>query len=115
MVSPYRPHSGHLLVAEIRSVISRLIETRDERRDRFVQNAIETRLRPSSDKVLKVLTEQGISRTLAKKTLGVARRHRAFTIVAVVETLTRISGKLANAGEQSAMDQKASALQSLAT
>ncbi len=39
----------------------------------------------------------------------------AFTIFAVVDALTRISGKLANAGERSEVDQKASALLSLAT
>ncbi len=37
-----------------------------------------------------------------------------FGRVAVVDALTRISGKLANAGERSAVDQKASALLSLA-
>ncbi len=36
------------------------------------------------------------------------------TIFAVVDALTRISAKLANAGERSVVDQKASALLSLA-
>ena len=40
--------------------------------------------------------------------------HGVATIFAVVDALTRISGKLANAGERSAVDQKASALLSLA-
>ena len=38
----------------------------------------------------------------------------AFTVFAVVDALTRISGKLANAGERSAVDRKAAALLSLA-
>ncbi len=37
-----------------------------------------------------------------------------ITIFAVVDALTRISGKLANAGGRSEVDQKASALLSLA-
>ena len=104
-------------VADIRGIIARLVETRDERRDGFVQvvkKAMETRLGSSSDEVLKVLTKQGITRTLAKEALEVARSHGAFTIFAVVDALTRISGKLANAGERSEVDQKASALLSLA-
>ena len=40
--------------------------------------------------------------------------HSVATIFAVVDALTRISGKLANAGERSAVDQKASPLLSLA-
>ncbi len=116
-------------VADIRGIIARLVETRDahgtsptcgwdlSRRDGFAQvvkRAMETRLGSSSDEVLKVLAKQGITRTLAKEALEVASRHGAFTIFAVVDALTRISGKLANAGERSAVDQKASALLSLA-
>ena len=114
-----RKHTANVYeaVADIRGIIARLVETRDERRDGFVQvvkKAMETRLGSSSDEVLKVLAKQGITRTLAKEALEVARRHGAFTIFAVVDALTRVSGKLANAGERSAVDQRASALLSLA-
>ncbi len=120
-----RKHTAnvHESVADIRGIIARLVETRDahmrdlSRRDGFVQvmkKAMETRLGSSSDEVLKVLAKQGITRTLAKEALEVARTHGAFTIFAVVDALTRISGKLANAGERSVVDQRASALLSLA-
>ena len=114
-----RKHTANVYdaVADIRGIIARLVETRDERRDGFVQvvkKAMETRLGSSSDEVLKVLAKQGITRTLAKEALEVAGRHGAFTIFAVVDALTRISGKLANAGERNAVDPKASALLSLA-
>jgi len=114
-----RKHTANVYesVAEIRGIIARLVEKRDERRDGFVQvvkKAMETRLGSSSDEVLKVLAKQGITRTLAKEALEVARAHGAFTIFAVVDALTRVSGKLANAGERSEVDQKASALLSLA-
>jgi len=75
---------------------------------------LETRLGLSSDEVLKVLAKQGITRTLAKEALEVACRHGALTIFAVVDALTRIAGKLANAGQRCEVDQKASALLSLA-
>lgn len=114
-----RKHTANVYesVAELRGIIARLVEKRDERRDGFVQvvkKAMETRLGSSSDDVLKLLAKQGITRTLAKEALEVARTHGAFTIFAVVDALTRISGKLANAGERSEVDQKASALLSLA-
>ncbi len=114
-----RKHTANVYesVADIRGIIARLVETRDERRDGFVQvvkKAMETRLGWSSDEVLKVLAKQGITRALAKEALEVAGRHGAFTVFAVVDALTRISGKLANAGERSAVDQRASALLSLA-
>ena len=64
--------------------------------------------------MLKVLAKQGITRSLAKEALEIAGRHGALTIFAIVDALTRISGKLANAGERSAVDQRASALLSLA-
>ena len=113
-----RKHTANVYesVAEIRGIIARLVAKREERRDGFVQvvkKAMETRLGSSSDEVLKVLAKQGITRTLAKEALEAARRHGAFTIFAVVDALTRISGKLANAGERSVVDQKASALLSL--
>ncbi len=73
-----RKHTANVYesVAEIRGIIARLVETRDERRDGFVQvvkKAMETRLGSSSDEVLKVLAKQGITRTLAKEALEVAR------------------------------------------
>ncbi|MFQ5473780.1 MAG: DUF932 domain-containing protein, partial [Dehalococcoidia bacterium] len=114
-----RKHTANVYesVAEIRGIIARLVEKRDERRDGFVQvvkKAMETRLGSSSEEVLKVLTKQGITRNLAKEALEIARRRGAFTIFTVVDALTRISGKLANAGERSDVDQKASAPLSLA-
>ena len=114
-----RKHTANVYesVADIRNIIARLVETRDERRDGFVQvvkKAMETRLGSNSDEVLKVLAKQGITRTLAKDALEMARRQGAFTIFAVVDALTRISGRFANAGDRSEVDQKASALLSLA-
>ena len=70
-------------MADILGIIARLVETRDERRDGFVQvvkKAMETRLGSSSDEVLKVLAKQGITRTLAKEALEVARSHGAVTM-----------------------------------
>ncbi len=46
--------------------------------------------------------------------IEIARQRGGFTIFALVDALTRISGKLANAGDRSEADAKASALLALA-
>ena len=86
-----RKHTANVYeaVADIRGIIARLVETRDahkwdlSRRDGFdqvVKKAMETRLGSSSDEVLKVLAKQGITRTLAKEALEIARRHGAVAM-----------------------------------
>ncbi len=86
-----RKHSANVYesVADIRGIIARLVEKRDahkwdlSRRDGFVQvvkKAMETRLGSSSDDVLKVPAKQGITRTLAKEALEIARRHGEVTM-----------------------------------
>ncbi len=92
-----RKHTANVYesVADIRGIITRLVETRDAHgtsptcgwvlspRDGFVQvvkKAMETRLGSSSDEVLKVLAKQDITRTLAKEALEVARRHGAVAM-----------------------------------
>lgn len=61
------------------------------------------------DNVMKVLNERGIAKKLAKGALEIARQRSGFTIFALVDALTRLSGKLANAGDRSEADAKASA------
>ncbi|NOX57612.1 MAG: DUF932 domain-containing protein [Planctomycetes bacterium] len=114
-----RKHTAnvHEAIAAIRSIIERLVTRRDERRDGFanvIKRAMETRLGDDADDVLKVLAQQGITRTLAKDALAIARGHGALTIFAVVDAITRISGQYANAGQRSEVDAKASALLDLA-
>jgi hypothetical protein len=73
-----------------------------------------TKLADNTDDVLKVLTKHGITRTLAKKATGIARVQGGSTIFAVVDALTRLAGRLQNAGDGSEADGRASALLALA-
>ncbi len=60
-------HDG---LRDIREIIARLVECRDQRRDSFVrvvEKAAAERLGSDADKVLEVLKDHGIRRTLAKE------------------------------------------------
>lgn len=114
-----RKHTAnvHEAFGEIRGIVERLVTKRDERRDGFVKvirRAMETRLGEDSDEVLKVLSQKGITRTLAKEALEVAKQSGRFTVFSLVDALTRISGRMKFAGERTEADVKASALLALA-
>lgn len=114
-----RKHTAnvHEAFSEIRRIICRLAEKRDERRDGFVnaiRKAMQTRLGDSADEVLKLLAKRGLTRTLAKSALELAQRKGALTIFAVVDALTRLAGETTFAGQRTEVDAKASALLELA-
>ncbi len=107
----------HDAFGEIRGIIERLVNKRDERRDGFVRvirRAMGTRIGEVADEVLKVLTQRGITRVLAKEALESARRSGRFTVFSLVDALTRISGRMKFAGERTEADARASALLALA-
>jgi hypothetical protein len=114
-----RKHTAnvHDSLCEIRRLVEGLVEKRDARRDGFVhviRKAMGQKLGDDTEEVLKLLNDRGFAKKLAKEGLEIARRRGALTIFAVVDALTRISGKLANAGDRSEADAKASALLALA-
>lgn len=115
-----RKHTAnvHEAVSEIRNIIERLVEKRDARRDGFasvIQKAMAAKLGDDADEVLKVLTKQGLTQSLAKEAVEVARSQGGLTIFALVDALTRIAGKRKFAGERTEVDQRASALLALAS
>jgi hypothetical protein len=63
---------------------------------------------------MQVLQRHGITKALAKQAVEIARRHGGFTIFAVVDALTRLSAKIAHAGDRAETDEKAGRLLSLA-
>jgi hypothetical protein len=75
---------------------------------------METRIGEDADEVLKVLTQRGITRVLAKEALESAKRSGRFTVFSLVDALTRISGRMKFAGERTEADARASALLALA-
>lgn len=114
-----RKHTAnvHEALSEIRRAIENLVAKRDQRRDGFakaVRQAMETTLGGDAEEVLKALGQNGIPRTLAKEAVEIAGTQGRFTIFAMVDALTRIAGKVVNAGERLLVDQKAAGLLSLA-
>jgi hypothetical protein len=114
-----RKHTANVWdsLSEIRRIIARLVETRDERRDGFarvMKKAFETRLGDNAEDVAKVLFKHGIPRDLAKQALVLAGRQGRFTIFSLVDALTRAAGQYANAGDRMEADEKAGALLALA-
>ena len=92
------------LLCEIRLAIQSLVRRRDERRDGFaaaIKTAMQTKLGDDADEVHQILGQIGIARTLAKEAVTIAQQQGRFTIFALVDALTRIAGRMVNAGERS--------------
>ncbi|NOT01209.1 MAG: DUF932 domain-containing protein [Phycisphaerales bacterium] len=114
-----RKHTAnvHEAFSEIRRIVERLVATRDERRDGFarvIRKAMESKIGDDADQVLKLLCGKGITRTVAKEALEIAKESGRFTVFSLVDALTRISGRMKFAGERTDADAKASALLALA-
>ena len=75
---------------------------------------METTLGSDADEVKKALSQTGIPRVLGKQAVEIAQEKGRFTIFAIVDALTRIAGKIANAGDRVEVDHKAGQLLSLA-
>jgi hypothetical protein len=114
-----RKHTAnvHESLSEIRRIIEALVQKRDARRDGFakvVRKAMETRLGDEADEVAEVLAKAGVIQMLGKRALEIAREQGRFTIFALVDALTRLSGEMKNAGERTEADQRAGQLLQLA-
>jgi hypothetical protein len=119
MTVPTRKHTANVgnVLTDIRRAIDSLVARRDERRDGFVKvigKAMKERLGSDADEVLKELSKNGIPRNLAKEALEIARQQGAFTIFALVDALTRLGGRVQNAGDRLDIDAKAAQLLLLA-
>lgn len=113
-----RKHTANVRDAlrDIRVLINRLVERRDERRDRFVEvikKAMNTSLGSDEEEVLKSLSKHGVGKALAKEALEVARRQGRFTVFALVDAITRIAARHANAGDRTDVDANAGPLLAL--
>lgn len=114
-----RKHTAnvHDALSEIRRTIDALVAKRDARKDGFVsliRKAMATKLGDEAEDVERVLTRNGITRQLAKDALAIARCHGKFTIWALVDALTRLTGRIQHAGDRTDADQKAASLLALA-
>lgn len=102
---------------EIRRLIERLAQRRDERRDGFfrvISKAMRETLGSDADEVIKSLSSEGIPRGLATKATELARQSGRFSIFSVVDALTRLAQEVRYAGDRVEIDAKAATLLALA-
>jgi len=105
------------VLTDIRRSIDSLVRRRDERRDGFVKvmtKAMKDKLGDDAEGVLKELAKNGIPRQLAKDALEIAQQQGRFTIFSLVDALTRLAGRVMNAGDRLEIDAKAAQLLMLA-
>jgi hypothetical protein len=114
-----RKHTAnvHDSLCDIRRIIEALVLKRDARRDTFarvIEKAMKTELGSETDEVQKILSQNGIARTLAKEAITAAQAQGRLTIFSMVDALTRIAGRIVNAGDRVEVDYKAGKLLALA-
>ena len=110
-----RKHTANVgdCLGEIRRIVESLVAKRDERRDGFVaaiKAAMSTPLAADAEGALAELLKTGYTRALAAEAVDIARQQGRLTIFTVVDALTRLAGRLRNAGERTDADQKAARL-----
>tara|TARA_R110001592_G_scaffold153763_2_gene382517 strand:+ start:1079 stop:2104 length:1026 start_codon:yes stop_codon:yes gene_type:complete len=101
----------------IRRIIENLVYKVDARRDGFIhviEKAMRKRLGSDAEEVLKALHKHGIPRNLAQEAMKMAKAQGEFTLFALIDALTRMAGKIPNAGDRIELDTKAAGLLALA-
>ncbi len=114
-----RRHIGNVQEAldDVREVIATLVKKRDERRDSFasaIKLAMSTPFGEDAEEVRKTLAKQGVSSRLADQAIELVAPWETYSVFGIVDALTRIAGRLENAGDRLLVDQKAASLLSLA-
>ncbi len=120
LVSYSRKHTANVETAlgEFRKIIRHLVESSSVRKDKFaksISRAQQTSLGTSTDQVSKVLTGFGLAAGSVKEAVeAMAAKSDGFTVYNAVDSLTRVTGRLQNAGERVEQDGKIGQLLSLA-
>jgi hypothetical protein len=114
-----RKHTAkvHDALADIRSAIARLVESRDARRDGFVrviENAMRERIGDDAEAALKAVQRHGVTGKIAKEAISLAESRGAFTIFAVVDAITTLASRMQFAGDRVDTEQKAASMLALA-
>lgn len=120
VVSYSRKHTANVVEAvdDIRLLLRRLVQIRNQRKDAFAKamaNAMETKLGSTKDEVSQMLASQGIGMSYVKAAVEMMENQsRQFTLFQAVDALTRLTGRLENAGDRAEQDVKIGRLLSLA-
>ena len=115
-----RKHTAnvHDALPEITGLLDQLVKSRDQRRDAFVRQmtaAQTTVLGDDREATLKALTGKGIPQNSIREALNMVTANESrFTVFALVDALTRISGRIRHAGDRAEMDARIGRLLTLA-
>jgi hypothetical protein len=114
-----RKHTAnvHEALGEVRRSIETLVAQRDARRDGFakvIRKAMQEQLGSDADEVLKLVTQRGISRGVAKQALEIAAEKGRLTIFSLVDALTRLTREVKWIGDRTDVDGKVASLLALA-
>ncbi len=116
-----RKHTANVgnAVDDLRFLLKRLIQTRDSRKDAFtatIKQAMATSLGSTSDDVAKALNGFGIAAGYIKDAVEMmATQSSGYTVFKAVDSLTRITGRISNAGDRAEQDSKVGRLLSMAS
>jgi hypothetical protein len=108
-------HTGKVqeFLPNLERILAQLVEKRDARKDAFskvIAKAMKEKVGSAEEDVLKLLSSHGISKSVALEAKELAKREGRFTIFTLVDALTRIAGRMKNAGERMEVDMKAAKL-----
>jgi len=115
-----RKHTAnvHDALPEITSLLDQLVKSRDQRRDAFVRQmtvAQKSVLGEDREATMNALTGKGIPQNSIREALNmVTASGSRFTVFALVDALTRISGRIRNAGDRAEQDSRIGRLLALA-
>jgi hypothetical protein len=115
-----RKHTAnvHDALPEITGLLDQLVKSRDRRRDAFVRQmtaAQTTVIGSDRDDTMKALAGKGIPQNSIREALNmVTASGSRFTVFALVDALTRISGRIRHAGDRAEIDSRIGRLLTLA-
>jgi hypothetical protein len=115
-----RKHTAnvHDALPEITGLLKQLVASRDKRRDAFVRQmtAAQTSvLGQDQEETMKALSGRGIPQHVVKEAMKmVSTSGSRFTVFALVDALTRISGRIRQAGDRAELDARIGRLLTLA-
>jgi hypothetical protein len=103
---------------DIQDIIRRLVRSRNARRDAFansMEKALSTSIGSDADEATKALSGYGLSMNLVKSAVStMAANGTGFTVFRAVDALTRLTGRLTNAGDRMEQDARIGGLLTLA-
>lgn len=103
---------------DVQAIIARLIRTRNQRKDAFaksIEKAMETSLGSTAEEATKALSGHGLSASIVKSAIdSMVANGSKFSVFHAVHAMTRLTGRLTNAGDRIEQDARIGTLLSLA-